>query len=616
MINVQAGNIVRYQNKDYVVEAFLSPTTILLRGEDGSFISVKIDELDENPQLAQTMDIIPEAIEEKLLKEAKRRYEIIKPIVEGKIATKKEIEKLAQEKNTSVSTIYRWIRNFKTTNTLLSLIPNYENRGGKGKGRLPSEIEAIIDSMIKERYLSQQKISISKLHKEINAVLHANGYQMVTYNTVRNRINRLDERKLFRAREGKSAYANSVQPSAKNFEAQYPLQIVQIDHTLLDIQVVDETYRETIGRPYITVALDIYSRMVYGFYLTLDAPGFYSVGQTLYLGLSPKKNYLEKLQIEGEWNIQGVPHTIHLDNAQEFRGDQLRKVCEIFGINLDFRPRGAPRFGGHIERFIKTLNLEIHSLPGTTFSNPQERKEYDSEKKAVFTLKELERYIADWIVNYYHKKPHEGLYGKTPEQKLQEGILGDGKNPPAPLKILTKRELETARIALLPIEERTIQRTGVSLFGITYYDECLIPFMKAYVAEKRDKTYIFRYDPKDMSKIYFYHPELKDYVEIPYKNLNFPSVNLWEIRLAKQKLKELGEKRTDEYKLFETIQRLREMEKEAAQKTKLHRRRQENKKSSVPLTEKMKEEKREPNKPKRKPKIKKFNVDFLDEEGS
>ena len=615
MIEVKVGNIVRYNGKDYLVEAFLSPTTILLKSQDESYISIKIDELDENPQLVP-MDIIPEAIDEKLLKEAKRRYEIIKPILDSTITTKKEIEKWAQENNVSVSSIYRWLKSFKTTNTLASLIPNYENRGGKGKGRLPTEIEAIIDSMIKERYLSQQRISISKLHKEINAVLHANGYPTVTYNTVRNRINRLDERKLFRAREGKSAYDSRLEPASKNFEAQYPLQIVQIDHTQLDIQLVDGTYRKPIGRPHITYAIDIYSRMICGFYLTLDPPSFYSVGQTLYLALSPKKRYLEELQVEGEWNIQGVPNTIHVDNAQEFRGEQLRKVCDIFGINLDFRPKRKAKSGGHVERFIKTLNLEMHSLSGTTFSNPQDRREYDSEKKAVFTIKELERYLADWIVNFYHKKPHEGLLGKTPEQKLQEGILGDGKNPPAPLKILTKRELETARIALLPMEERTIQRTGVSLFGITYYDECLIPFMKAYVSDKRDKTYLFRYDPKDMSKIYFYHPELKDYVEIPYKNFNFPSVNLWEIKLAKQELKKQGEKYINEYKLFETIHRLREMEKEAAQKTKLHRRRQENKKSSVPLSKKMKEEIEELNKPKRKPKIKKFNVDFLDEEGS
>ena len=613
MIDIRVGNKVRYKGQEYTVEAVLSPNSILLKGIDDAYLTISPIELDEQERSTHYFSNALEEINDKLFEEAKKRFEIIKPIIYGEISTKKEIEKLAKEKGVSVPSIYRWIKAYQSTNTLDSLIPAYNRRGGKGQGRLPDEVERIVNTMIAERYLNRQNVSVKKLHNEINSFLILNGYRPIAYNTLRNRILQLDERKTYRVRKGKTSFNNRLRPSAKNFEVQYPLQIVQIDHTLLDIQIVDETYRETIGRPYITVAMDLYSRMIYGFYLTLDAPGFYSVGQTLYLGMSPKKRYLEHLAIEGEWEIYGVPNTIHLDNAQEFRGEQLKKVCDVFGINLDFRPRGAPFYGGHIERFIKTLNLEIHSLSGTTFSNPQERGDYDSEKKAIFTLKELEKYIAEWIVNYYHKKPHEGLVGKTPEQKLREGIAGDGKNPPAPLRILTKKELETARIALLPMEERTIQRTGVTLFGITYYDECLIPFMKAYTAEKKDRTFVFRYDPKDMSVIYFYHPELKEYLEIPYKNLHFPSVNLWEIQLAKQKLKNMGEKRVDEYKLFETIQKLREMEKAAARKTKLHRRRQENKKSSTPLKNRFIDPE-EKAKPKYRPKIKKFNVDLLDDE--
>ncbi|WP_454740503.1 hypothetical protein [Cupriavidus necator] len=39
-----------------------------------------------------------------------------------------------------------------------------------------------------------------------------------------------------------------------HFAARHPLDIVQIDHTLADIILVDEAYRHTIGRPWLTLA--------------------------------------------------------------------------------------------------------------------------------------------------------------------------------------------------------------------------------------------------------------------------------------------------------------------------------------------------------------------------
>jgi len=610
MLNLSVGNIISYKNESYKIESFIDINTILIKKDNTTHI-IKINEIDDYKTTMNTPQEITQ-IEDKLFQEAKRRYNIIKPILDNKITTRKEKESYAKKHNIHIATLYEWIKKYKTTNNLFSLLPQYEKRGGKGKSRLPKEVEIIVDTFINEKYLSSQKLSISKLHQEINATLSKNNLPTIAYNTLRNRIAQIDERYLFRVREGKTNYLNKISPSSNHFEVQYPLEIIQIDHTILDIQIVDEKYRKPIGRPYITLAMDIYSRMIYGFYLTLDAPSFYSVGQTLYLGFSPKDKYLKELEIDGKWDIMGIPTTIHLDNAAEFRGEQLRKVCETFGINLDFRPKGSPNYGGHIERVIKTLNLEIHSLQGTTFSNPKEKREYNSEEKAIFTLKELEKYITEWIVNYYHKKPHIGLKGKTPEQKFIEAIKGENNNLPIPLKILTNNELEVARLSLLPYEERTIQKTGVQLFGISYFDESLIPFIKNTPNNKSKPKYIFKYDPKDLSRIYFYNPLLQEYIEIPYKNLEYPKISLWELNIAKEELKKQNHKFYNEYDLFETILKLRKLEEESAQKTKSHRRRKENKNISKPLKEKFVEKKITKSDNSFKPQIKKFEIDFKD----
>ena len=609
MLNLKKGESIFFKGKKFTVEIIIDPNHVLAVNKKGKRKLIKIEEIDDDKKGKKVLMPI-DAIDEKLFKIAEKRLEIIAPLLKS-FRTVEEVEEVAKKHNKTPATIYNWIRAYENTNSILSLIPKYHERGGKGKNRLPDEVLNVVYELINTKYLSIQKLSISNIFRELNAVLYKLGLKNVSYSTIRRLIHQIDERYAYKKREGRSKYLSELDPSPDKFTANFPLHLVQIDHTKLDIQIVDETYRENIGRPYITVALDIYSRMVYGFFITLDEPGLYSVGQVLYQGLLPKDNYLKELGVDGTWEIYGVPNTIHTDNAKEFHSKGLKAFCEILGIHLDYRPRGKPKYGGHVERFIKSLNMQLHTLKGTTFSNPEKKGSYKSEKKAIFTLKELEKYIAEWIVNYYHVDPHYGLNKMTPKDKFLQGLLGDEENPPVGLRVLnTLEERKFAKISLLPFTEKTIQKTGVSVFGIKYYDECLIPFIKPSKNQKKEK-YIFRYDLKDLSKIYFYHPDLKDYIEIPYRNKYLPQTTKWELDKAKKILREENEKKYTEEKLFETILKLRELENESAEKTKQHRRKKESRKTK-PLSSKDEYPKNIKNKLGKNSRIniKKFDIDF------
>ncbi|MET3896070.1 transposase InsO family protein [Micrococcus sp. UYEF12] len=56
---------------------------------------------------------------------------------------------------------------------------------------------------------------------------------------------------------------------------------VQIDHTVMDLIVVDDRDRQPIGRPYLTVAIDVRSRCLVGMVVTLEPPSAVSVGLCL-----------------------------------------------------------------------------------------------------------------------------------------------------------------------------------------------------------------------------------------------------------------------------------------------------------------------------------------------
>src|SRR4029434_1766900 len=119
--------------------------------------------------------------------------------------------------------------------------------------------------------------------------------------------------------------------------------------------------------------MDVYSRMVAGFYVSFDPPGAMAVGLCLAHTILPKETWLAKCDIATAWPVWGVMQVVHADNAKEFHGRMVQKACENYGIDLHWRPVAQPHYGGHIERLLGTLSRDIHALPGATIANRGER---------------------------------------------------------------------------------------------------------------------------------------------------------------------------------------------------------------------------------------------------
>ncbi|MGW3782636.1 integrase catalytic domain-containing protein [Streptomyces sp. NPDC005091] len=187
---------------------------------------------------------------------------------------------------------------------------------------------------------------------------------------------------------------------------------VQIDHTPVDVILVDEQHRLPIGRQHVTAAIDVASRCVVGLVVTLEAPSATSVGLCLAHMVTDKRAWLERLDAGAMWPMSGKPRELYLDNAAEFKSEALRRGCDQHGIKLRYRPPGRPHFGGIVEQLIGTMMRMVHELPGTTFSSTAERGTYDSDGKAVLTVREVQCWLA-LAVACYHGQVHETL-GRTP----------------------------------------------------------------------------------------------------------------------------------------------------------------------------------------------------------
>ena len=504
-------------------------------------------------------------------KTAHHRLDMIQPLLAMTRYSRKDVEKRAHEVGCDVTTLYRWLRRYAPFRDLSTLIP--QKRGWKkGRTRLAASPEAVIEEVIEDFYLTPQRPSQQDTINETQRRCLDRHIQPPNKSTIRARIQRIPEKKRMERRGERRKARNKFRPVPGHFPgADFPLAVVQIDHTLVDLILVDDEYRKPIGRPWISLAIDVYSRMVVGYYLSFDDPSEASVGFCVSHALLPKEGTMSLLKVGTEWPVWGIPKTIHVDNGPDFRSEGFRRSCTKHGIHVEYRPVKQPEYGGHIERLLGTLGEKIHSLPGTTFSSIKERGDYNSDKHAIFTKSEFEKWLVTLICQYYHHGYHDGI--KTlPIHKWETGIFGNDTTPGIGLP---PRPTDHATIVydFLPSFERTVQRTGVNIERMTYYSEELRHWIGAPDPQdpKRKLRLTFCRDPRDITTLQFYDPELKEYMGIPTADLSLPSMSIWEYREAKKRLRQSG-RPENPFQLAQTLTELREQTRQAEEKTKSARR--------------------------------------------
>jgi putative transposase len=343
----------------------------------------------------------------------------------------------------------------------------------------------------------------------------------------------------------------------------------------MDIILVSEHDRQPIGRPWVTFAIDIYSRMIHGYYLSLEAPSATSVAMCIANAILPKDDLLAQHDIDSNWDIWGFMDNIHVDNGADFRSETLKKACLIHDIHIDFRPLGKTNYGGHIERLIGTIMAAAHLIPGTTFSSTKEKGSYDPETNASMTFSELEKWLLSFITKIYHKRVHQSI-GMTPEEKFIEGVL-QGEAAGIPAKPDNPRSIY---LNFLPAFERTIQRNGVNIDGLNYYDGVLRPFIHAVGSNGKKKKFIFKRDPKDIAEVWFYNEEDNGYYRIPLADQSIGHLTLFEFNELKRKARERQEKsgrRISEREILMAYDELHEHIEATKKKTKKAKREQERK---------------------------------------
>jgi putative transposase len=363
----------------------------------------------------------------------------------------------------------------------------------------------------------------------------------VSHETGRKLFTELDQYALTQGRWGTRVANRTREPRGAGVLVHRPLERTEIDHFHVDIHLVDDE-GEPAGRPYLSVIIDCYSRMVLGYTLSLKTPNAMTVLATIRHAIYPKPAIdidrqalgfsLEDLPIEKElrWEVAGIMSQVIMDNGGDFMSLSVRTGLDEFGIEVQFCPPKEPWYKAIIERFGRTMNMRlIHWLPGTTYGKVMRDNEYDARDHACLTLDELRQRIelGFWA---YNRLPHRGIKRRSPLEVWREGV--------AQWPILLPPENSLRHTAsLLLTDERTLHKYGIEFDSENFNSDELGALWNRM--PNRSKVMI-KINPEDLNYIYLIDPSNDQAFKVP--NLKPRSVpTSWAIKeLAKKRGKALG----------------------------------------------------------------------------
>jgi putative transposase len=345
--------------------------------------------------------------------EAVRREAVIRPLAEAGRRGHVAVQDAARRLGLSIPQVYRLVRDFRGQPVTASMLPRRRGQV-KGRRRLDPAVEARLEAALEAIYLQPERPTVKRLLGQVRRDCVTAGLKPPSMNAVRARISARSLRERTRAREGAAVAGDRFRLVKPGLRTERPLQVVQIDHTKVDIMLVDDVTRACIGRPWLTLVLDVHTRMVAGLTLSLDPPSAAGIALAVTQAVLPKAEWLADRAIGLAWPTQGLAEAIHVDNGAEFHSRAFERGCQQHGIRIDYRPPATPRFGGHIERLMGTLMGRIHALPGTTFSDVAARGDYASEARAVLSFRAFERILVLEVFGPYHNEIHTAL-GRTPD---------------------------------------------------------------------------------------------------------------------------------------------------------------------------------------------------------
>ncbi|UMR31982.1 DDE-type integrase/transposase/recombinase [Massilia sp. MB5] len=262
-----------------------------------------------------------------------------------------------------------------------------------------------------------------------------------------------------------------------------PFEIGHIDHTEIDLQLVGTKFGENLGRAWLTLMLDAYSRTVLAFVLLFDPPSYRSCMLVM----------RECIRKHGR-----IPSTLVVDNGKDFKSEYFEQLLARLNTTKKSRPPHKGRFGSVMERFFGISNTQfLHNLRGNNkaLQNPRQMSHtHDPRSQAVWTLPAFIPAFSRFVYDIYGNMEHSAL-GVSPNEALRIGMEKTGYRSMRLIPMTA--DLDLLCLPFVKGEQAMITGSKGIKIGYIYYSH---PLMRE--PRHHGQLVFARYDPFDISKAY------------------------------------------------------------------------------------------------------------------
>ena len=314
-----------------------------------------------------------------------------------------------------------------------------------------------------------------------------------------------------------------------------------LDSTICDIYLVNDS-GDLVGRPYLTVCIDAYSRLCCGYSLTWEG-GMYSVKRLMLNILEDKTKLCKKYGIsidKKQWDCNALPGILVTDMGVEYKSKNFEQITEL-GVTIINLPPYRPELKGIVEKFfdiIQSIYKPFLKNKGVIENDFQQRGGHDYRKDACLNLDEFNKIILQCIVFYNSKKILDN-FPFTEEMLLK-------KIDPFPCSIWNAQmankksniisvSIERMALTLLPRTTGKFGRSGLKVNNLRYKNE-------TYIEKYLENTIVnVAYNPDNASNVWL----IENYCYIKF--------DLIEKRYADKKISEVEEMKKQKTKIIDSF---------------------------------------------------------------
>ncbi|WP_460802591.1 hypothetical protein [Microbacterium sp. GXF6406] len=530
-MRVAVGGSLMWRNREYTV-LFIERDSATLRDGDGGEVEVAIDELgsDATPLSADTSGLLQLSLQVEDIEpgmdpwlqsciriDASRDEAGIGKAVE----TEREWLERRLGKTISTRAVERRLKAFREQGT--TAVRKRAPRKSTWDPRLIAAINHELGGRGRASTVSRTTV-IEQIARRVKR-LHGDAVKLPSRATFF-RLLEADERGEFTFGSAKTRESLALRPHGTfgTRTALRPGELVEMDSTRIDVMMrIDE---KTIGRPELTILLDVATRSILAAMLRPEGTKSVDLVAVLARALVPYGRRMEGVRetrhlIATAWADDQLidqerferlrlaqpyvfPDTITTDRGRNYLSRHFRAACEALGISLITSAPHTPTDKPHVERAFGAINsMLLQHVKGYVGRSVEHRgRDAGTDSTELLTIAQAQELIEDWIAVEWQNRPHDGLRDPLhPRIKLSPNEMCRAFREYVPeLHVPLTRD---DYIALLPVQHRVLNRYGVTIDHRIYNSERLRGMWRRKSDDKtRNGRWPIRVDPYNLHVVW------------------------------------------------------------------------------------------------------------------